>query len=279
MVYVKPRKGTKRGPQKFSGSRRTRCDLRVPPVPPLTRPQRTHSRAFKAEIMLWLINNRVAVTETGQWGEPYLASASATRRGQVALTDEDRVALKKAFHVNGAIYRPPTFKEAAAFFKTSTCNIQGWWGVREKYLSPQDFDRSKKLPVCEVAPGIGIPKSAPRPQVFPETPATTDATGSADTGNTNNNDQSDAGELPLLRATETSDDSNFSLEGDDTDLSELENALNEELNPQTQQSRRESSDGGQHFEDAPEYQEGEEHEDDADADHEPVEEADMYGMG
>ncbi|KAJ8125162.1 hypothetical protein O1611_g8479 [Lasiodiplodia mahajangana] len=75
-----------------------------------------------------------------------------------------------------------------------------------------------------------------------------------------------------------SDDSDFSPEDDDTDLSELETALNEELNAQAQQSRRESSEGGQRFEDAPEYQDGEEHESDEsdeDADHEPAEEPDM----
>ncbi|KAI1130973.1 hypothetical protein F5Y10DRAFT_99878 [Nemania abortiva] len=288
MVYVRPRKGTKCGPKKFPGSRRTRCDLRVPPVQPLRRPQRTHSRATKTEVMLWLINNRIAVSKTGQWGEPYLQTAASTRRDQVALTDEDRATLKKAFHANGVIYRPPTFKEAAEFFKISTCNIQGWWTVREKYLSPEDLDRSKKLPVCEVAPGVGIPKSAPRPQIFPEIPAATNTTNSPD-GDDNNNGNDDEmdtdGELPPLGPTRMSDDSDFNLEDDSTDLSELETALNEELSAQARQNRRGSSDGGQNFEDAPEYQEREgeldddESDDDDDADHEPAEEADMYGTG
>ena len=139
MVYVRPKKGTKRGPKKFTGSRRTRCDLRVPPVKPISRPIRSHSRKFKTDVLLWLINNRIAVTETGQWGLPYLASASSTRVGRVPLTDEDRVILKQAFRDNGVLYRPPTYKEAAAFWNVRANSVQNWWVIREKYLSPDDL--------------------------------------------------------------------------------------------------------------------------------------------
>ncbi|KAI0875534.1 hypothetical protein GGS24DRAFT_499753 [Hypoxylon argillaceum] len=280
MVYQKPRKGTKRGPKAFSGSRRTRCDLRVPPVKPLVRHQRSHPRDEKTKILLWLINNRIAIYKMSPRAELHLARASAYRKGRVPLTHEDRQTLRQAFDDNGVIYRPPMFKEAAIYWNVKKGSVSTWWTDREKYLSPEDFDRSNKLPGCEVAPGAGIPKSAPRAQVLLETPTPTDVADSADT---HDNDESDAAEPspppPPLNDAEMSDDSDIELDDDDNDDDDDGGLSEPSIQPP--QSRPNSSDGGQDFQDAPEYPQSEgaleTDESDEDADYEPIEEIDTYG--
>ncbi|RYC59473.1 hypothetical protein CHU98_g6741 [Xylaria longipes] len=53
--------------------------------------------------------------------------------------------------------------------------VVDWRSHRAKYLSPDEYDRSNKLPVYETVPGFGISKSAPHPQVLPGTLATAGA--------------------------------------------------------------------------------------------------------
>ncbi|KAI0909034.1 hypothetical protein F4823DRAFT_456599 [Ustulina deusta] len=266
MVYVRPKKGTKPGPRQFPTGCRKRCDLRVPPAHH-ARPQSAIPRRRRVEVLLWLLNNRVASTQTTTYGKPYIASS--LRQGQMRLTEDDHKALKEAFRKNGVIYRPPTYSDAARLFKIGRANIAYWWSLREKYLSPEDYDRSNKLPMYETTPGAGNPTSAPRPQVLPETLVGTDA-----------DDDSDVSELPSPTVMEISDDSDFESDDDNDELPEIEVALKKQLAAGARRTRRESSGGGQDFQDAPEYQSiGDPETDDSggDADGEPVEEADMYG--
>ncbi|KAI3324912.1 hypothetical protein HD806DRAFT_533515 [Xylariaceae sp. AK1471] len=291
MVYVRPRTGGKKGPKRFPGSRRKRCNLRVPPVKPIMRPKNHHPRKRKVEVLLWLIDNRVAVTQGNLWGEPLLGIA--LRKGQSRLTDEEHKTLKEFWRVNGVLYRPPTYKEAKSFWRINTGSIAHWWANRKKWLSPADYERSIKLPVWETAPGFGIPKSAPRPQVIPEASAAADAVDSADGDDGDDGDNSEddddndnaAAELPPPTVMEGSDDSDIELDDDDDELPEPEATLSEELAAEARQAQApiESAEEGSEFQDAPEYQEvekeGENGDDtsDDDADAEGVEEADMYG--
>ncbi|KAH8160593.1 hypothetical protein CIB48_g7655 [Xylaria polymorpha] len=212
-------RGTKRGPKKFTESRRKRCDLRVPPTKPIVRPHNRQTRKRKTEVLLWLIDNRVSVTKESPSGGPFLISPSATRRERTYLTQDEREALKQAFRENGVIYRPPIFQEAETFWKVKKTTIAGWWRERSKFLSAEDYDRSNKLPVYEIAPGFGIPKSAPRPQVLPETPATADAVNTPDT---DDDDASDAVGSSPPSVIEVSDDSDIELDDDEDELPELD---------------------------------------------------------
>ncbi|KAI1199890.1 hypothetical protein F5X97DRAFT_108516 [Nemania serpens] len=253
MVYVRPKKGTRRGPKPFTGSRRKRCDLRVPPVKPVVRPIVHHPRQLKIDVLHWLINNRVAITEATEHGNPWLASASATRKSQKVLTDDERRALRQAFHKNGAIYRPPTFVEAGLAWKLGTATIVHWWEHRERWLSPEDFERSNNLLVYEIAPGAGIPEPDPEPapeqQVVPEDGAVTDNVDAPEDENNHDDhnddsDDDDVVELPPPSAIELSDTSDSEIDDDDSELPDLEAALDEELAAEARQARMAAAEGG-----------------------------------
>ncbi|KAI1424391.1 hypothetical protein F5Y12DRAFT_715339 [Xylaria sp. FL1777] len=279
MVYVRPKKGIKPGPKKFPKGCRKRCDLRVPPAHH-ARPQSSFTRKRRTEVLLWLIDNRVATAQTTTVGEPYIASS--VRQGQTPLTEDDHKALKEAFRENGVIYRPPTYQDASVIFNIGRANIASWWVKRKKYLSPNDYDRSNKLPMYETTPGAGNPTSA-RPHVLPETIVGTGTVDAADDlENDDGNDDSDDSGLPSPTVIEISDGSDMESDDDDDELPELEAALDKQLAAGARQAHRESSEGGQAFQDAPEYQntEGQDSDgSDEDADGERVEEADMYGPG
>ncbi|KAI1168909.1 hypothetical protein F5B18DRAFT_666099 [Nemania serpens] len=105
------------------------------------------------DVLLCLIDNRVAGTETTSRGQPWLTSASAIWKSQKALTDDERLALRQAFHENGVIYRPPSFKEGGIAWIVGTATVVSWWDHRQKFLSPDDCEGSNKQPMYEVAPG------------------------------------------------------------------------------------------------------------------------------
>ncbi|KAI1110913.1 hypothetical protein F5Y14DRAFT_335803 [Nemania sp. NC0429] len=243
MVYVRPRKGTRRGPKEFPGSRRKRCDLRVPPAKTPVRIHVKHTREFKIDVLLWLINNRVAVTEASDRGGPWIASGSAARKSLRVLTDDERKALKQAFRKNGVIYRPPTLEEGGIAWDIGPkSTVSNWWDNRQKFLSPRDYERSNNLPAYEVAPGAGIPPPAPEPQASPEDEAATDDIDAPDDGNDEDDDdhnsdksgESDVVDQPPPTTMEISDLSDGASDDDESDdddseLAELEAALNEEV--------------------------------------------------
>ncbi|KAI0491153.1 hypothetical protein F4859DRAFT_36099 [Xylaria cf. heliscus] len=258
-----------RGPKKFTGSRRKRCDLRVPPTKPIVRPLCRHTRKRKTEVMLWMLDSRVPVTKGNAFGVPHIISSSSNRRDRANLTEDERDALKKAFRENGVIYRLPTFKDAEAFWKINKTTVSDWWRCRSKYLSKDDYDRSHNLPVYETVPGYGICESAPRPQVLPETLATADAANTTDTDDDNPGSITERSAPDVI---ELSDDSDIES---DNDMDEAP-----EPDTETQKTYGESSEGGQTFENEPDHLEIEGSGDDSsdeDADYEDVPEADMYG--
>jgi len=117
---VRPKSGGRRGPRPFVGSRRKRCDLRVPSVNPVKRHITIISRKRKIEVLLWLIDNCVALTGTPKTAD--IIVTMAVRDGATALTLEQERALE-FFRVNGVVYCPPLYKEAAVFWsitKSST---------------------------------------------------------------------------------------------------------------------------------------------------------------
>ncbi|KAI1810166.1 hypothetical protein GGS20DRAFT_220739 [Poronia punctata] len=164
-VQAEPKK-KKKGPQPFPGSRRKRCDLRVPTGKPPFRPRAFVSNERKTAIVLWLIDTRIAVTQANLSGEPIIGNA--VRTGFPRLTTQEEKALKDAFKANGAIYRPPTYKEAKVCWKISAASAANWWQNRKHYLSQAEYERSNKLPLWEATPGETLADTDPRPQVIPE---------------------------------------------------------------------------------------------------------------
>ncbi|KAI1191012.1 hypothetical protein F5B17DRAFT_363810 [Nemania serpens] len=247
MVYVRPKKGTKPGPKPFPGSRRKRCDLRVPPVKPKNPSHARHSPQFKMDVLRWLINNRVAITEQAENGRPWIANITGVRASQTALTDDEREQLTRAFLKNGVVYRPPTFYEGAIAWNVPRATVVWWWKYRKRYLLPDDYERSSRLPVCEITPGSSFPEPVPEPQVLPEGRATT---GNVDTqyneddenDEDGNDDDSDGGdgddvlELPPPTTIDMSDVSDSEPDDDDSELPDLEAVLNEELAAEARQA-------------------------------------------
>ncbi|KAI0194595.1 hypothetical protein F4808DRAFT_334770 [Astrocystis sublimbata] len=189
--------GKKKGPKPFLGSRRKRCDLRVPPKKPLVHPLFNYSRKLKTDVLLWLTDNRVPVTQTNTAQGPYFVSANANRRNQSAMTEEDRDALIEALRGNGVIYRPPSIKEAAAHWQVDKDFIRDWWANRRDFLSPEDYDRSNKLPIYEAVPGgAGLANSAPRPQLLPQVVASATDSNTPDANDDNVNGAENAEKSP-----------------------------------------------------------------------------------
>ncbi|KAI0814356.1 hypothetical protein GGR55DRAFT_428355 [Xylaria sp. FL0064] len=275
MVYVRPKKGTPRGPTKHPGGCRKRCDLRVPPAHQPKIIYKRHSRGERLGILLWMINNRVATSQTRVTGEPFIATK--VREGLVPLKDEDYIALRKAFLKNGVIYRPPTYADAARFFNTPLHNIAHAWMKRKSYLSPEDYERSNKLPAYETAPGAGNSTPATRLNVISETIGCTDDAEVAGA----DNDEGDASGLPSPTVIEISDGSDIESDDDDDEkLPDLDASLSKQLVSGAQQTREQSPKGAQLRQDTPECQESgglEVDSSDEDADGEHIEEADMYG--
>ncbi|GAP84054.1 hypothetical protein SAMD00023353_0601720 [Rosellinia necatrix] len=246
--YLGPGKRTNRGSKALFKSRRKRCDLRVPPTKQLVHPQHRHLRKHKTEILLWLIDNRIAITTANSCSELYTGSSAATTgTASVPMADGER----QAFVDNRVIYRPPTYKEAGAFWKVSEATISRWWKRRERYLSPDAYGRSNKLPVHKPSPGWDVPNSAPHPRILSEITALADITGITDITDMDDNIEDDDSDT----ATEVIDDSDIELDDDeDRELPELEATLNEDPTVETRRDASVSSDDSQEFQDAPEYQ-------------------------
>ncbi|KAI1214766.1 uncharacterized protein F4807DRAFT_455217 [Annulohypoxylon truncatum] len=115
MPWSRPRCGVKRGPKPFPGTRRKRCDLRVPPVQPIRHNHR-YPRKREIDVLTWLVNHRVADARKNEFGEPL---APRLKSGQEPLSEEQ---LREI--------RPCAI-------------IAAWWQQREKYHPPAEIEKSR----------------------------------------------------------------------------------------------------------------------------------------
>ncbi|KAI1458469.1 hypothetical protein F4805DRAFT_140448 [Annulohypoxylon moriforme] len=140
MPWSKPRPGIKRGPKSFSGTRRKRCDLRVPPVQPVqpVRHITRYSRKRKIDVLTWLVNHRVADISKNEFGEP---PTPCLKSGQKPIPEEQLQELRQC--KDHTIYRPATYREAEKYWNIQGTLIALWWQRREKYLPPAEIEKSK----------------------------------------------------------------------------------------------------------------------------------------
>ncbi|KAI1099609.1 hypothetical protein F4804DRAFT_77437 [Jackrogersella minutella] len=132
------RTGGKRGPKPFPGTRRKRCDLRVPAFQPIREHPKQYSRKRRSEVLLWLIHHRVADSRKNDFGEP---PAPRLKPGQTPLSNEEHREIRMC--KSSIIYRPPTFKEAEEFWKIQSTTIRLWWLSKGKYISPAEVENAR----------------------------------------------------------------------------------------------------------------------------------------
>ncbi|KAI0855431.1 DDE superfamily endonuclease-domain-containing protein [Xylaria cubensis] len=102
---------------------------------PIRRVERTYSKRRKVEVLLFLDNHRIPITQT-------------TRDGDVMPPNTSRT-LVGAFSVEKG-YRRPYLKEVAEYFKISShSTIQYWWSQREKILGHHHKKRTPRWPATE----------------------------------------------------------------------------------------------------------------------------------
>ncbi|KAI1505659.1 hypothetical protein F5X99DRAFT_215070 [Biscogniauxia marginata] len=131
----------KRGPKPFPGTRRKRCDLRVPPPKPILRHTHHCPRKRKIEVLTWLVCHLVSEPRRTEFGEPYVATRM--KIGQARMTVQEQAELKQINNSFAVLYRPPTYLEAEAFWKIPCSTIARWWRRKEKYLPPDILEKAK----------------------------------------------------------------------------------------------------------------------------------------
>ncbi|KAL7625186.1 hypothetical protein AAE478_004401 [Parahypoxylon ruwenzoriense] len=153
-----PKTGVRRGPKPFPGTRRNRCDLRVPPAQPILRSKTTYPRKRRIEVLLWLINYRVADTRKNDFGEPF---PPRVKLGQQQLSYEEQREMR--LRRDPVVYRPPTYREAELFWKIRAGTIAHWWQTREKYLSPAQLEKARDYKIQPSPYGGSYKPQPPQP--------------------------------------------------------------------------------------------------------------------
>ena len=131
---------SKRGPKPFPGSRRKRCNLRVPPPQPVLRPKTTYTKEQKTEVLLYLIHHRIY--EVGRCA---------------------------AFPHDVVVSRTPTYRDAEKYWRIPIPTIDSWWRNREKYLPPAELEHVKSYDPHK-GPPIHRQPEASRHPVDPQIP-------------------------------------------------------------------------------------------------------------
>ncbi|KAI2463450.1 hypothetical protein F4781DRAFT_124357 [Annulohypoxylon bovei var. microspora] len=219
MPWSRPRSGVKPGPKPFPGTRRKRCDLRVPPVQPIRHHHR-YPRKRKIDVLTWLVNYRVADTRKNEFGEP---PAPRLKSGQEPLSEEQLREIRLC--KDPVIYRPATYREAEKHWKIQGAIIASWWQGKKKYLPPAELEKSKYY-MTQSSPNRAFKPQPSQNQTVTQNgiqPPTLQPTMNAAT-------QSRAGVAqPHQAVVEISDDSESDSGGfisdDDEDLPDIETAI------------------------------------------------------
>ncbi|KAI0884371.1 uncharacterized protein GGS22DRAFT_22539 [Annulohypoxylon maeteangense] len=220
MPWSRPRSGVKRGPKPFPGTRRTRCDLRVPPVQSVRHNNR-YPKKRKIDVLLWLVNHRVADTRRNEFGQP---PTPRLKSGQKPIPEEQLRELKQC--KDHIIYRPATYREAEKHWNIQGAIIASWWQRKEKYLPSAEIEKSKYYMI----------KSSPNRNFKPPGPSQNESAAQKSTEpptlqpSSNAATQSRASVAqPKQAVVEISDDSEWDSNGfisdDDEDLPDIETAF------------------------------------------------------
>ncbi|RYP72726.1 hypothetical protein DL771_004062 [Monosporascus sp. 5C6A] len=133
----------KRGPKPFPGTRRKRCDLRVPPPQPIIRPRNTYTRKRRTDVLMWLIHHKIPEENRFRRGDSY--AYTRTRAGIAPLPVHEENERRRKWANGETIYRAPTYKDAERFWKVPAGSICQWWKKREKYLPPHELERANLI--------------------------------------------------------------------------------------------------------------------------------------
>ncbi|RYP03978.1 hypothetical protein DL764_004749 [Monosporascus ibericus] len=133
----------KRGPKPFPGTRRMRCDLRVPPPQPIIRPRNTYTRKRRTDVLMWLIHHKIPEENQFRRGDSY--AYTRTRAGIAPLPVHEENERRRKWANGETIYRAPTYKDAERFWKVPAGSICQWWKKREKYLPPHELERANLI--------------------------------------------------------------------------------------------------------------------------------------
>ncbi|KAK7751021.1 hypothetical protein SLS62_007006 [Diatrype stigma] len=153
----------KKGPKPFPGSKRTRCDLRVPPTAEKKprKPTTRHSKRRKTQVLEWLIRHRIAE----QRARPSdLYHAVRSRSGEALISYEEMRDRKIVWERGGVVYRTPTYRDAAKHWRINAGVIVAWWQNKEKYLPKSEIERiSARHPLtgCSFDPIPNMPRPPP----------------------------------------------------------------------------------------------------------------------
>ncbi|KAI0596709.1 hypothetical protein F4775DRAFT_563220 [Biscogniauxia sp. FL1348] len=250
------------GPRPFPGSRRKRCDLRVPPAKPIQRRVHRHTKKRKVEVLMWLAFHRVP--EPRRTGNG-IYTATRLKAGMCQLTPEEQQELNDLNNPYAILYRPPTYQEAEDFWKISCSTISRWWYNKEKYLTPDILEKIKGRPV-ELVGGIPSNPTVNSPSAGNGQPGNASGTTAAaanpqtvmeisdDSGSDSENDSSDDDEeLPDLNtALGGGGNGGGSGSGSDGDGDRSANTL------QDTTTSRGGTEDTQEFQDAQEFQQQQE---------------------
>ncbi|KAI1396437.1 hypothetical protein F4819DRAFT_491516 [Hypoxylon fuscum] len=234
MPSGRPPTGVRRGPKPFPGTRRKRCDLRVPPAQPVRRQHVRHPRKRKTEVLRWLIHHRVVDARKNEDGEPITVN-NAKFGQKLPKYDKQRAFQQRK---DPFIYRPPTYREAEQFWKINSGTISHWWSKKEKYLSPAEVEEAKVYKV----------ESPPASMLNRET-----TQGSAQQHTLNMATPSGSGDVqPQQTAVEISDDSDSDASdlGNDEDMPDIDTPFTNAESSEDQQMSRDTQELEQIFDDS-----------------------------
>lgn len=153
----------KKGPKPFPGSKRKRCDLRVPPTGDKKprRPTTRHSRRRKTQVLEWLIRHRIAEQRTRPSD---LYHAVRSRSGEALISYEEMRDRKIVWERGGVVYRTPTYRDAARHWRINAGVIVAWWQNKEQYLPKSEIERigvRHPLTSCSFDPIPNMPRPPP----------------------------------------------------------------------------------------------------------------------
>ncbi|KAI1254420.1 hypothetical protein MGN70_003823 [Eutypa lata] len=154
----------KRGPKPFPGTRRKRCDLRVPPPQPIVRPKTTYNKKRKTDVLMYLIHHRLADARGFDQRDHYFP-ITRMRQGMAPLSMEEAKQRREYWDKGAVVYRPPTLRDAENFWKIPHSTITHWWKKREKYLPASELERVKDYnPLSGMSMGpLPLPPSSSTP--------------------------------------------------------------------------------------------------------------------
>ena len=169
----------KRGPKPFPGTRRNRCNLRVPPPQPIVRPKSSYSRKHKTDVLLYLIHHRISDVREFRPDDHYVPTRR--REGLAHLSAAEERDRRLCWENGAAVSRAPTYRDAERYWKIPLSTINAWWKNRGKYLPTHELERVKDYnPLrgysIEELPEISLTPNNPR---LPEKPKRARAQGTS----------------------------------------------------------------------------------------------------